>query len=87
VLGGAGAGRHSGGGESSAYSGQVEEFLTPVLMRMGKGDEPVILAQLRQSLRQTFGEDAEIVLTFMLKTYAHGGTEKLRALATARAAA
>jgi hypothetical protein len=69
------------------YSGQVEEFLTPILMRMGKGDEPTILAQLRQSLRRTYVEHAEIVLRFMLETYPHGGTEKLLALASMKAAA
>jgi hypothetical protein len=56
-------------------------------MRMGKGDEPTILAQLRQSLRRTYGEDAEVVLRFMLETYPHGGTEKLLALASTKVAA
>jgi hypothetical protein len=69
------------------YSGQVEEFLTPILMRMGKGDEAMILVQLRQSLRRTYSEHAETVLHFMLRTYAHGGTEKLLALASTRVAA
>jgi hypothetical protein len=72
---------------SPLYSGQVEEFLTPILMRMGKGDEPMILAQLRQSLRRTYGEHTETVLRFMLRTYVHGGTEKLLALASVKAAA
>jgi hypothetical protein len=69
------------------YSGQVDEFLTPIIMRMGKGDEPAVLAQSRQSLRRTYGEHAETVLIFMLRTYRHGGTEKLLALATAKVAA
>jgi hypothetical protein len=69
------------------YSGQVEEFLTPILMRMGKGDEAMILAQLRQHLRRTYGEQAQTVLHFMLRTYAHGGTEKWLALASMKAAA
>jgi hypothetical protein len=69
------------------YSGQVEEFLMPILMRMGKGDEPSVLAQLRQQLRRTYGEFAETILVFHLRTYAHGGTEKLLALATAPKAA
>jgi hypothetical protein len=56
-------------------------------MRMGKGDEPVVLAQLRQNLRRIYGELAESVLFFMLRTYQHGGTEKLLALASAKAAA
>jgi hypothetical protein len=69
------------------YSGQVEEFLIPIIMRMGKGDEPMVLAQLRQNLRRTYGEHAETVLMFMLRTYQHGGTEQLLALASAKAAA
>jgi hypothetical protein len=70
------------------YSGQVEEFLIPIIMRMGKGDEPVVLAQLRQSLRRMYGEYAETVLIFMLSTCQHGdGAEKLLALASAKAAA
>jgi hypothetical protein len=69
------------------YSGQVEEFLTPILMRMGKGDEPSVLAQLRQHLRRTYGEYAEVVLMYMLRSYPHGGTEKLLALASMKAAA
>jgi hypothetical protein len=69
------------------YSGQVEEFLMPTIMRMGKDDEPMVLAQLRQNLRRIYGEQAETVLMFMLRTYQHGNTEKLLALATAKAAA
>jgi hypothetical protein len=69
------------------YSGQVEEFLMPIIMRMGKNDEPAVLAQLRQNLRRTYGKHAETVLSFMLRTYQHGGAEKLLALATAKAAA
>jgi hypothetical protein len=41
---------------------------------------------MRQSLRRTYGEFAETVLLFM-RTYRHGGTEKLLALATQKAAA
>jgi hypothetical protein len=69
------------------YSGQVEEFLMPIIMRMGKEDEPMVLAQLRQNLRRIYGEHAETVLVFMLASYQHGGTEKLLALASAKAAA
>jgi hypothetical protein len=69
------------------YSGQVEEFLMPILMRMGKGDEAAVLAQMRQHLRRTYREHDQTVLSFMLRTYAHGGTEKLLALATAPKAA
>jgi hypothetical protein len=69
------------------YSGDVEGYLMPIILRMGKGDEPSVLAQMRQHLRRTYGEHAEMVLGFMLRTYAHGGTEKLLALASAKAAA
>jgi hypothetical protein len=57
-------------------------------MRMGKGDEPVVLAQMRQNLRRTYGELYEFVLLFMLRSYRHGGgAETLLALASAKAAA
>jgi hypothetical protein len=69
------------------YSGQVEEFLTPILMRMGKGDEAMIFAQLRQHLRRTYGEHAETVLMFMLQTYRHRDTSALLAIATRKEAA
>jgi hypothetical protein len=69
------------------YSGDVEGYLMPIIMRMGKGDEPSVLAQMRQHLRRTYGEHGETVLSFMLRTYAHGNTEKLLALASAKAAA
>jgi hypothetical protein len=59
----------------------------PTIMRMGKDDEPMVLAQLRQNLRRIYAEYAETVLIFMLRTYQHGGTEKLLALASAKAAA
>jgi hypothetical protein len=72
---------------SPLYCGDVEGYLVPIIMRMGKGDEPTVLAQMRQHLRRTYGEHGETVLSFMLRTYAHGGTEKLLALASAKAAA
>jgi hypothetical protein len=56
-------------------------------MRMGKGDEPAVVAQLHQNLRRIYGEHAETVLIFMLRTYQHGGIDKLLALASANAAA
>jgi hypothetical protein len=69
------------------YSGQVEEYLTPILMRMGKGDEPSILGQMRQHLGRIYGEHAEIVLRFMLRTDPHHRTEELLALASGKEAA
>jgi hypothetical protein len=72
---------------ASLSSGQVDEFMVPIVMRMGKGDEPMVLDQMRRQLRARYGEFAEIVLLFMLRTYRHGGTEQLLALATEKAAA
>jgi hypothetical protein len=63
-------------------SGHVEEYLTPLLMRMGRGEEADVVAQMRRDCRRLYGEFAEVVLVFMLKTYRHGGTEKLLTLAT-----
>jgi hypothetical protein len=69
------------------YSGQVDEALLGVMMRMGRGDEAAVLVSLRRDCRVKYGEHAEAVLTFMLRTYRHGGTEKLLALATTKKAA
>jgi hypothetical protein len=51
-------------------------------VRMGKNDEPTVLAQMCRDLRIRFGEHSQDVLLFMLRTYRHGGTQKLLALAT-----
>jgi hypothetical protein len=68
-------------------SGEVDGFLIPIIMRMGKGDEPFVLEQMRRQLRARYGEFAGTVLLFALRTYRHSGAEKLLALATAKAAA
>jgi hypothetical protein len=68
-------------------SGAVEEYLTPLLMRMGRGDEPLMVAQVRRDIRRLYGEFAEIVLQFMLRTYRHRDTSALLALASTKAAA
>jgi hypothetical protein len=64
------------------YSGDVEGVLTPLIMRMGRGDEAAVVTHLRRDCRIKYGEFAKMVLLFMLRTYRHGGTEKLLALAT-----
>jgi hypothetical protein len=68
-------------------SGTVEDYLTPLLFRAGKDEETDLLAYMRRDLRRRYGEFAEIVLLFMLRTHRHGGTEKLLALALASAKA
>jgi hypothetical protein len=40
----------------------------PRIMRIGKGDEPLVLAQIRRDLQRTYAEHAETVLIFMLKS-------------------
>jgi hypothetical protein len=59
----------------------------PLLFRAGTDDEGPLLAHMRRDFRGRYGEFAETVLLFILRTYRHGGIEKLPALATARAAA
>jgi hypothetical protein len=49
-------------------TGAVEEYLTPILMRMGKGDESLVVAQMRRDMRRLYGEFSEFVLQFMLRT-------------------
>jgi predicted DNA-binding transcriptional regulator AlpA len=69
------------------HSAQVEEYLLPIIFRMGQGDEQATVAKLRSDLRRLYGEYAETVLSFMLRTYRHGGTEALLEAAMATAAA
>jgi hypothetical protein len=67
------------------YSGEVEDFLVPVMVRMGHGDEGAVVVDLRVELARLYGEFGETVLMFMLKTYRHHSTEAL--LRAARATA
>jgi hypothetical protein len=57
------------------------------LFKIGNGGEPALLAHMRRDLRRRYDQFAEIVLLFMLRTYRHGGPEKLLELAKPRAAA
>jgi hypothetical protein len=75
------------GQRSPLSSGAVEEYLTPLLMRMGRGDEPDVIAQMRRHTRRFYGEFAEFVMLFMLRTYKHRDTSALLAVATEKAAA
>jgi hypothetical protein len=58
-------------------SGEVEDFLVPVMIRMGRGEEGAVLVELRKELTRLYGEFGETVLMFMLKTYRHHSTEAL----------
>jgi hypothetical protein len=59
------------------YSGAVEDFLVPVLFRMGRGEEGAVVVELRRELARLYGEFSEIVLTFMLTNYRHHSMEGL----------
>jgi hypothetical protein len=74
------------GNRAPLQSGAVDDYLMPLLFRVGRDDEGPLLNHMRRDLHRRYGEFAEIVLLFMLRTYRHGGTEKLLALATAKAA-
>jgi hypothetical protein len=74
-------------GRCPLYSGEVEGYLLPIIMRMGRGDEPAVVDYLRRDLRHLYQEHAETVLMFMLRTYRHGGTERLLEAARATAVA
>jgi hypothetical protein len=75
------------GDRAPISSGEVDGFLIPIIMRMGRGDEPMVLDQMRRQLRAKYGEFAEIVLGFMLRNYRHSGAEGLLKLVTPAAAA
>jgi hypothetical protein len=57
-----------GGGltRDGSYSADVESYLLPIIMRIGRGDGPHVVAFLRRDLRRLYGEHAETVLAFML---------------------
>jgi hypothetical protein len=44
------------------YSGDVESYLLPITLRMGRGGAPQTLAWLRRDLRRLYGEHSEAVL-------------------------
>jgi hypothetical protein len=41
------------------YSGEVEDFLVPVTVRMGRGEEGAVLVELRKELTRLYGEFSE----------------------------
>jgi hypothetical protein len=59
------------------YSGEVEDFLVPIMFRMRRGDEVTVVAELRKELTRRYGEFSEMMLMFMLKSYRHHNTEAL----------
>jgi hypothetical protein len=59
------------------YSGEVEDFLVPIMFRMRRGDEVTVVAELRKELTRLYGEFSEMMLMFMLKSYRHHNTEAL----------
>jgi hypothetical protein len=46
-------------------SGEVDDYLIPIVMRMGRGDEPAVVADLRKALRRLYGAHAETVLAYI----------------------
>jgi hypothetical protein len=62
------------------YSTEVESYLLPITMRMGRGEGPAVIAFLRRDLRRLYGEHAETVLAFMLRpgVFDASGVEALR---------
>jgi hypothetical protein len=69
------------------YSAEIEDLLTPLLMRAGRGDEIAIVDHLRQRFHRVYGEKlGEFILMFALRTYRHHSTERLLEVAKATAA-
>jgi hypothetical protein len=56
------------------------------MVRMGSGDEDMVVVELRRELTRLYGEFIEAVLMFMLKTYRHHSTEALLRTTKATAA-
>jgi hypothetical protein len=58
------------------YSGEVEEHLVPVVMKLATDAERA--TELRQKFRRLCGAYAERVLVFCLRTYQHGNIDGLK---------
>jgi len=59
------------------YSSEIEDYLTPVVMKLVTNDERAI--ELRQKFRRLYGPVyGERVLTFCLKNYPHGPIDGLK---------
>ena len=59
------------------YSSEIEDFLTPVVMKLATNDERAI--ELRAKFRRLYGSVwAERVLAFCLKNYPHGPVDGLK---------
>ena len=65
------------------YSSEVESYLMPITMRMGRGDEAATIQRLRREFRVLYGDYAERVLAFCLRNYHHAHGEGLRRAAEA----
>jgi hypothetical protein len=75
------------GDRAPLYSGQVEEYLAPIILTMGtrEVDKREALNRMRIELRRTYGELGDFVLRFMLRSWQHSGVEGLLEMAKAAA--
>jgi hypothetical protein len=70
--------------QAPVYSGQVDSMLLPIVGTvLHQREIPLRLAELRRTLRRTYGDAGEVVLQFALRTFVHDG----RAIADLREAA
>jgi hypothetical protein len=67
------------------YSGEIQTILAPHILRMGRDDEPLVIAALRKQLAPSYGDCAEAALLMLLKNYRHHDTEALLHAATSTA--
>jgi hypothetical protein len=64
-------------------SSEIDSYLLPIAMRMGRGEEAVTVQRLRREFRALYGDYAERVLAFCLRSYQHAHSDGLRRAAEA----
>jgi hypothetical protein len=70
------------------FSGEIEGWLLPVTMKLGRGDGPAALENLRRQFWRTYGDLTDTVLAAALRDFPHQnlGLAELREAARATAA-
>jgi hypothetical protein len=60
------------------YSAEVDNYLLPIVMRMGPGDEATTAQALTRDFNERYRDLGPKVLAFCLSTYQHGNIDALK---------
>ena len=63
------------------YAGEIDDYLLPIVMCMGRGDEAATAQKLQRDFNERYREFGPRVLAFALRTYQHGHIDGLKRVA------